>query len=55
MIKGQKELERKFAALEQVCDQQMERLVGQQAKRIQAEAKLLCLSLIHISEPTRPY
>ena len=42
MIKGQKELERKFAALEQVCDQQMERLVGQQAKRIQAEAKLLC-------------
>ena len=30
MIKGQKELERKFAALEQVCDQQMERLVGQQ-------------------------
>lgn len=42
MIQGQKELERKFAALEQVCDQQMERLVGQQTKRIQAEAKLLC-------------
>ena len=42
MIDGQKELDRKFAALEQVCDQQMERLVGQQAKRIQAEAKLLC-------------
>ena len=42
MIQGQKELDRKFAALEQVCDQQMERLVGQQAKRIQAEAKLLC-------------
>ena len=37
-----KELERKFSALEEVCDQQMERLVGQQAKRIQAEAKLLC-------------
>ena len=42
MIQGQKELERKFAALEEVCDQQMEQLVGQQAKRIQAEAKLLC-------------
>lgn len=42
MIDGREALERKFAVLEQVCDQHMERLVGQQAKRIQAEAKLLC-------------
>lgn len=44
MIQGQKELERKFAALEEVCDQQMEQLVGQQAKRIQAEENFCVLS-----------
>ena len=42
MIKGDKELEKKFAVLEQVADEQMEKIVGRQAKRIQAEAKLLC-------------
>ena len=42
MIQGQKELDRKFAALEQVCDQHMERFMGQQGKYIQAEAKLRC-------------
>lgn len=42
MIKGDKELEKKLAVLEQVADEQMEKIVGRQAKRIQAEAKLLC-------------
>ena len=42
MIKGDKELEKKFAVLEQVAEEQMEKIVGRQAKRIQAEAKLLC-------------
>lgn len=42
MIKGYLELERKLAMLEQVADSEMEQIVGRQAKRIQAEAKLLC-------------
>lgn len=42
MIKGDKELEKKFAVLEQVAEEQMEKIVSRQAKRIQAEAKLLC-------------
>lgn len=42
MIEGQKELERKFGALGQVADQHMERIVKNQIKRVQAEAKLLC-------------
>lgn len=42
MIDGNRELERKFAALEQVADEQMEKIVGRQMHRIQAAAKLLC-------------
>ena len=42
MIEGQKELRRKFVALEQIVDQQMERIVKNQVKHVQAEAKLLC-------------
>ena len=42
MIEGQKELRRKFVALEQIADQQMERIVKNQVKHVQAEAKLLC-------------
>ena len=39
MIHGNKELERKLEALEGIADQHMERLVRNQIKRIQAEAK----------------
>lgn len=42
MIEGQKELRQKFAALEQIADQQMESIVKNQMKRVQAAAKLLC-------------
>ena len=42
MIHGSEELERKLEALEGIADQHMERLVRNQIKRIQAEAKLLC-------------
>ena len=42
MIHGSKELERKLEALEGIADQHMERLVRNQIKRIQAEAKRLC-------------
>lgn len=42
MIEGHKELERKFATLEQIADQQMERIVKNQLKHVQAAAKLLC-------------
>ena len=42
MIEGHKELGRKFATLEQIADQQMERIVKNQLKHVQAAAKLLC-------------
>ena len=42
MIEGQKDLARKFAALEQVADQHFERIVKNQMKHVQAEARLLC-------------
>ena len=42
MIEGRKGLGRKFAALEQIADQQMERIVKNQMKYVQAAAKLLC-------------
>lgn len=42
MIEGRRELERKLAVLEQIADQQMERIVKNQVKHVQAEAKLLC-------------
>lgn len=42
MIERERELSRKFAALERVADEHLLRIVEQEAKRIQAEAKLLC-------------
>lgn len=42
MIGGQRELARKLALLEQVADEHMLRIVGQECRHIQAEAKLLC-------------
>lgn len=42
MIEGRKELGRKFAALEQIADHQMENIVKNQLKHVQAAAKLLC-------------
>lgn len=42
MIERSTELSRKLALLGQVADEHMLRIVEQEAKRIQAEAKLLC-------------
>lgn len=42
MIRGDNELDRKLDILEQVAEAQLEKIVGQQAKRVQAAARLLC-------------
>lgn len=42
MIRGIGGLERKFAALEQVAEVNMEKIVGRQMKQVQSAARLMC-------------